>query len=380
MRRWLRGPGGVSLRVALGGWALARLVVAVGAVVAVVAADELVPGARTLQLDQGLFAWDAAFYRDIAEYGYDGVAREGLRFFPLLPLSARALSVPLFGNVGLALILVVSASALLAGALLHRLAIEELGDRRAAERASWLLALLPPATVLVAGYAEALLLAASIGAFLALRRRRWWWAGLLGAAAGLCRPMGLVLALPAAIEAARDLRPSGSDAARLPVSAYLSRAGAVLGPVVGTGSYLAWVEWRHGDWALPLRLQNTADLRGGWSNPLSTVADAVRAAGDDGGLGEALHLPWIALFGLLLVLCWRRLPGSYTAYAGVLLAVALSGHTLGSFERYGLAAFPLVLALATVRCSRRLESAVLAASATGLAAFTTLELLGAFVP
>ncbi|MGE0796187.1 MAG: mannosyltransferase family protein [Acidimicrobiia bacterium] len=369
----MRGPVGASLSAALPGWLLARVLVGVGAVVAVVASDELVPGARTLQLDQGLFAWDAAFYRDIADVGYGGVAREGLRFFPLLPLAARAASVPLLGNVGLALILVVNLAALAAGALLHRLALDELADRATADRAAWLLALLPPATVLVAGYAEAVLLACTIGAFLGLRRRRWWLAALLGVAAGLCRPMGLVLALPAAIEAGRGLRQAGW-------SERVARAAAVLGPVAGTGAYLAWVEWRHGDGMLPFRLQNTADLRGGWANPLGTVLDAVRSVGDGGGLGEALHLPWIVVFGVLLVVCWRRLPASYTAYAGVLLVVALGGHTLGSFERYGLAAFPLVLALALVLRRPRDERIALAVCGAGLAAFTTLELLGAFVP
>jgi hypothetical protein len=372
MRRF-RGPVGTSLAAALPGWLLARVLVGVGAVVAVVASDELRPGMRTMQLHQGLFAWDAAYYRQIAEFGYAGVGQEGLRFFPLVPLLARALSVPLLGHVGLALILLVNAAALAAGAMLHRLALDELGDRAHAERVAWLVALLPPATVLVAGYAESVLLVCSVGMFLALRQRRWWAAAALGIAAGLCRPMGMVLALPAVIEAARGLR-------QAPRTDRLARAAAVLGPVAGTAVYLGWVQWREGDWALPLRLQNTSELRGGFANPVSLVLDAVRSATNGGGLGEALHLPWIVLFAVLLVVCWRRLPGSYTAYAGALVVVALSGHTLGSFERYGLAAFPLVLALALVLRSPRDERLGLTLCAAGLTVFTTLELLGAFVP
>jgi hypothetical protein len=338
-----------------------------------VASDELRPGTRTLQLHQGLFAWDAAFYRDLAEVGYRHVAEEGLRFFPLLPLLTRALAVPLFGNVGLALILLVNVAALVAGALLHRLALDELGDRPTAERAAWLLALLPPATVLIAGYAESLLLVCSIGAFLALRRRQWWLAAVLGMAAGLCRPMGLLLAIPAAIEAGRAIQRAGW-------MERMARSVAVIAPLAGTAGYLAWVQWRHGDWTLPFRLQNTAELRGGLANPLGVIADAIRSASNGGGLGEALHLPWILLFAALFVICWRRLPGSYTAYAGALLVVALSGHTLGSFERYGLAAFPLVIALALVLRRPRDERIGLAVCAAGLSAFATLELLGAFVP
>lgn len=368
MRRYLRDEG---LRAALTPWLLARGAVLLGFVVAVVAADELRPGDRPLQIDQGLFAWDAAFYRDIADFGYDGVAREGLRFFPLLPVAARVLAFPLFGHVGLALLLLVQVAALVAGVLLHRLALVETGDVSTARRAAWLLALLPPATVLVLGYAEALLIALAVGFFLAVRGDRWWLAAALGVLAGLCRPVGMTLALPALIEAARGCR-------GVPVRVLLPRAASIAGPVVGGAAYLAWVGHVYGDWELPLRLQNAAELRGGWANPVATVVDAVRALGD--GMGEGLHVPWIAVFGVLLVVAFRTLPVSYGAWSAVLLLSALTGHTLGSFERYGLAAFPLVLALAVITRRPVLDRAVTVGAAAGLSAFAALTFLGAFVP
>ena len=49
-------------------------------------AEEFLAGARPVQLDQGLFAWDAAFYRDIAEVGYDDIDREALRCLREAPL------------------------------------------------------------------------------------------------------------------------------------------------------------------------------------------------------------------------------------------------------------------------------------------------------
>jgi hypothetical protein len=365
--------GSEALRAAVAAWLVARVAVGVGYVAARVAADELAPVHRPVQLAQGLFAWDAAFYRDIADRGYGGVAREGLRFFPLLPLASRALGWLFLGHVGLALVLIVQVAALASGVLLHRLGTFELRDREVAGAATWLLALLPPATVLVLGYAEGLLLLTSIGAFLAYRRKRWWPAAVLGVLAGLCRPVGAALALPALIEALRDWR-------RHRPAALVARAAAVAGPVVGTALYLGWVQHADGNWRLPLQLQNSADLRGGWSNPLSTVSHAVRAAANGGGLGEALHLPWVGLFLVLLVVCFRVLPVSYGLYSAALLLAALTGHTLGSFERYGLAAFPLVLALAVVVTHLRAERFALLASAIGLTAFTTLIFLNAFVP
>ncbi len=53
------------------------------------AVDHLGGATRPVQLGQGLFAWDAAFYRDIAEHGYGALRPAALRFFPLVPLLAR---------------------------------------------------------------------------------------------------------------------------------------------------------------------------------------------------------------------------------------------------------------------------------------------------
>jgi hypothetical protein len=370
LRRFLRDEG---LQAALPGWLLARLAVGLGFVVALVAADELRPGNRPIQIHQGLFAWDGAFYRDIADHGYHGVAREGLRFFPLLPLASRALGVPLLGHVGVALLVLVQVAALVAGVLLFRLAVIETGDRPTARRAAWLLALLPPATVLVLGYAEALLLVFAIGFFLCIRSGRWWSAAALGVLAGLSRPVGMTLALPALIEAVRLARSA-------PWRAVVARAAAIVGPVVGGGAFLAWAGHVYGDWQLPLRLQNSSDLRGGWANPVSTVLDAVRALGSGERLGEGLHAPWILVFGVLLVLAFRLLPVSYGAWSAVLLLSALTGHTLGSFERYGLAAFPLVLTLAIVTRHAPVERVLLVGSAAALTGFATLVFVGAFVP
>lgn len=365
IRRYLRDE---ALLAALPGWVLARVLVGAGFVVALLASDELRPRGRPLQIRQGLFAWDAAFYRDIADYGYHHVAREGLRFFPLLPLASRALAVPLLGNVGIALLLIVNGAALVAGVMLYRLALHETGDRAVATRAAWLLALLPPAAVLVLGYAESLLLVFAISFFLCIRTNRWWYAVGFGLLAGLTRPVGVTLLVPAVVEAGRDRRN------------LLRRLPAMLAPVAGGGLYLAWVDREFGDWKLPLRLQNATDLRGGWANPASTVWHAVEALARGGELGEGLHVPWIAVFALLLVIAFRTLPSSYAWWSATLLVSALTGHTLGSFERYGLAAFPLVLALAIVLRAPLLERVALIASGAALSAFAALAFVGAFVP
>lgn len=360
-----------DLLAALPGWLVARVAVAVGFVVATVVAEEL--GARPQQLDQGLFAWDAAFYRDIAAQGYDGVREEALRFFPLVPLLASLLAVPLLGNTGLALILVSNVAALAAGALLHRLALSERGNREVALRAAWLLAVLPPAMVLVLGYAESTMLVLTIAGFLALRRQSWWSAALLGYLGGLSRPVGGLLALPAAIEAARGVRTAQAGE-------RVARLGAVAGPVLGVGSYLAWVHVRFGNWRLPMELQNVDELRGEVVNPIVRIFQAFGSLWGGELLGEVLHLPWIVLFLGLVVVAFRRWPASYGAYAAALLLVALASSNLGSFERYGLTAFPLVLALASLGEEPVVDRMVVSAAAAGLTGFTAMTMLGTFVP
>jgi mannosyltransferase PIG-V len=362
-----------DVRVALLPWAVARALVGVAYVVAVVIADELTPGNRPYHLQQGLFAWDGTFYRDITEHGYGGVEEEGLRFFPLAPLLARAVAVPLFGARELALLVVANGAALVAGVLLVRLARRETGDDRLAERSAWLLALLPPALVLVLGYAESVLLALAVGAFLALRSGRWWTAAALGLLAGLCRPVGVALVLPAAVEAARGLR-------GLPWRGWVARGAAVVAPAAGLASYLAWVGAEFGDWRLPVRLQETEELRGGYANPLARAWDSFAGLFGEERFGDGLHAPWIVLYvALVVVLLWRW-PLSYGLYAGAMLVVALAAEDIGSFERYGLAAFPLLLATAMVVRRGRMEAVVLAGTAGGLVGFSALVWLGTFVP
>jgi hypothetical protein len=226
---------------------------------------------------------------------------------------------------------------------------------------------------LVLGYAESVMMALSIGTFLTLRRRRWWAAAALGAAAGLSRPIGVALALPAAIEAARGLRAA-------PGREKAARAAAVLGPVAGLASFLAWVAVAFGDWRLPVRLQGSEELRGGFANPLARAWESLSGLAGDERFGDGLHAPWILVYAALVVVLLVRWPRCYGAYAGALLVVALAAEDIGSFERYGLSAFPLLLALATVVRPGRLEQAAFAASAGALVGFSTLVFLGTFVP
>ena len=341
--------------------------------------------ATVARVHQGLLGWDAGWYEAIARLGYTPLGHQALRFFPLFPLAGRALALVPGISAGVALVVVANGCALVGTALLRVLVLRETGDARWAHRTMWLFSLAPPAYVLVMGYAEGLLLLCTVGCFVALRGRavpgraarsapRWGWVAALGFAAGLTRPLGVVLALPAAVEAVRGWRGPGAG--------WRRRAGAVAGvlaPVAGAGAFLVWTAATFGDGLLPVRVQLQAGHHGGLSDPFRVLGrDAMGVLHDH--VGTALHIPWVILAVALLVVCWRRLPAAYGAFATGVLLVALSGTNLDSFERYALSAFPLAIAGAALLGRRWVERAILGVAAAGLGAYALLAFLNVVVP
>jgi hypothetical protein len=360
-----------DLRAAFVPWVVARVLVVGALGVARYGADVFTGAARPVQLDQGLFAWDAAFYRGIAEHGY-GALGGALRFFPLVPILARGLGWVLAGNDAVALIVLANASALLLGGLVHRLALRETGDARLAVRAAWFAAVFPAAAVLVMGYAEATFMALSAAMFLALRARTWKWAAAAGVLAGLTRPAAPLLVVPAAIEAAR-----GWGAAS--VRERVERVAAVVSPLVGFFAYLAWVSREYGDFWLPLRLQNAAKRRGGFANPVLSFFDSVGDLFTGDRFGSGVHALWALVFLGLAVVLLRRLPLAYGAYAGITVVLGLAAENLDSFERYAMSAFPFALAVALVTGREDVERPVVVLAGAGLVGYATLTFLGRYV-
>jgi hypothetical protein len=309
----------------------------------------------------GLYVWDGDWYRDVAAHGYASVGRLGLRFFPLVPLLAR----PLGGGVGVLLVANVSALAYAEG--LVRLTSAEV-SAEAGRRVAWLALLHPVAFVLVIAYAEATALALAVWCLWALRRRSWWLASLLGLLAGLARPVGLLLALPALVEALR-----GRD--RLP-----ARFAAVVAAPVGCFVYLGWCGAVYGDPLLPFRVQEAGDLRGGvLGSPLTALGRAWTAAAGGGRVVVALHLVWVPLVLWLLWLVARRLPASYAAYSAVVVFLAVTTPDLASFERYALSAFPLLMVAAATR-SRHVRVTTGVACGLGLVGYSILGFASLYVP
>jgi Mannosyltransferase (PIG-V) len=358
-----------DLRAALPGWVATRVLVVVAWFASRWWIDHARHGVRPIASMQGLFAWDGVFYRGISEHGYRAEDAEALRFFPFYPVVGRAVHALLSISPGTALLIVTNVAALVAGALIHRLTKLETGDERAARRAAWYFALVPPAFVLSWAYAEALFVVLAATTFFALRRHHWLLAAVAGFAAAMTRPTGVFLAAAALIEAGRDLR------SRRPGD-VMRRAVSVAAPVAGALCYVWWVGHVFGDWAIPLDRQN--ELRGGTSDPITRVFQAASDLVHRDVHG--LHFPFAIALVALAVIVWRRLPLSYGVFAGAIVVVSLAAGNLNSIERYGLNAFPLVMALAFVTPTRRSERLTSAVCAIGLAWLAALAWLGVYVP
>ncbi len=281
---------------------------------------------------------------------------------------------------GPALVLLANAAALAATALLYVLARRELGEAARARRTIWILSLLPASFVLVMGYAEAVLLLLAVGCFLALRpppdhsgaRPHFALAAGLVFLAALTRPIGVLLVLAVLAEVVRWWT-------RLGRSERVAGIAAVVAPFVGLLAFGAWAAHEVGDWLAPLRVQTQNAHHGGLTDPFTELFDDARGLLHH-HVGTALHVPWVLLALAMLVVCWRRLPAPYTLFAAGVLAVAVSGSNLDSFERYAMSAFPLSMGAALVLGEPQLERTVLTLLAAGLAGYSLLAFLNISVP
>ncbi|MEX0665447.1 MAG: hypothetical protein WD598_11870 [Acidimicrobiia bacterium] len=362
-----------DLRAAALPWVVARVLVLGSLWLSRFFDDRLVPRRHDGAPDLGLFIYDGSWYRDLAEHGYAAYPKEGLRFFPLFPLLGRWLGAVFGDHVGVALVVIVSVAALVLGALVHRLVLREIGDARVAVRAAWFVAVFPAALSFVLSYAEPLMMVAAVGMFLALRSGRWGPAAALGVAAGLTRPVGLVLMVPAAIEAARGWRECGRRERG-------TRLAAVASPAIGTAIYLAWVGIEYDDPLLPFSVQSRHDLRGGAVDPITHVVNSVGDLLDGDRFGAGLHLLWLALFLGLLVVLARRLPASYTAYGAVTLVLGMTASNISSFERYAFSTFVFAIAVALVTTRADVDRSVNALAAGGLVTYAALAFFRLYVP
>lgn len=138
------------------------------------------------------YRWDSGHYTNIALHGYTGLFQWD--FFPLFPLSERALMV-VVQDPFVAGLLISNIATLGMFMVLYRLVAEDF-DAERGWRTVLYLAVFPTAFFFAAAYNESLFLLFVLLSFYYIRRGRWWLAGLAALFAGLTRSTVVCLCVP----------------------------------------------------------------------------------------------------------------------------------------------------------------------------------------
>lgn len=321
-------------------------------------------GYRAPQVIDGWVRFDAGWYREIADQGYyfrGSAEQSSVPFFPSYPLAMRAVATVLPASSAVAGVAVTFAAGLAAAVLFERWCRTRV-SARAARYAPLLLLLSPYAFYLFgAVYADALFLAAAIGAFLLVERDRPLAAGLVGAIGSAARPIGIALVV--GLVAVQWQRSRSRGARRGDAAVALS--------ALGFAAYCCYLWARFGT---PLAFAE-AEGAPGWDNTASPRTwlkfeyfDRI-FSWPHGGPEYTSGIVFQSLIGLgLLVLAYavgRRVGWGYALYVVAVLGIPMIGskdfHGMG---RYALAAFPS-FAIAGDWLGRRPRRAAVALTISG---------------
>lgn len=345
--------------------------------------------------------WDGLRYTFIAAHGY--TAPELTAFFPLFPMLTAALSAPLGAQATYPVALLVSNVAFLGALFALRALVAAAWGEDVSARAMLYLTVFPTALYTFAPYNESLFLLWSLCCFLALRRRRWALAGGLGALAALTRAAGILLVIPFVIEWWRVVG-GGSPISRASFNrfvadvwralagiswrAWVGVAWALLLPFA-VGLYSLYCALVFHDWLAWVHAQAHWNRFSAWpweSLWLQLVGLVQAAPASFYQVHDLLDLGATLLFGVLLVLGWRRLPHAQSVYMAGLLLLALVSpggvhlHTndpLTSNQRFVLEMFPGFITLALVTERRPLwRQGIVLLSTMLLATLTLIFVLG----
>lgn len=314
--------------------------------------------------------WDAEWQVAIAQSGFLHWAHidQGAHVFssaafqPVLPGLMHVVSAATGVSALAAGLVVVSGSLALAAVGLHRLVELDFG-RPAARLAVTLLLIFPTAVFLGAPYAEPLVLAEVVWAFLAMRAQRPLIAGLLVGLAAMTKLYAIAFAVPLAVEALTTTsaawRPRVTVLARLAIGPALGVLGLALfyGQVFGGPARFLGAQQ---DWA-------GRQLAAPWVALGNALHPVPRLSLNDAA--SILDLVCVALLLAATVFARKRLRPSYAVLLAVQLVIFTSTTALVSSSRWTLDAFPLFIAggvLAAERGWLRMLTAAISLPAAGM--------------
>jgi hypothetical protein len=306
---------------------------------------------------------DAVWYLRLADEGWS-TDDASAAFFPLYPLSVRAVAWVLPGDDLLAALLVSNLAFLGALLALFALTAEAFGERTA-RRAIVVAAIFPTSFFFLAPYTESLFLLLTILAFREARHDRWARVAVFGALAALTRSVGILLVPALLIDAMRGR--SGGDRGRAggarALGGRLAGAAAIaLGPLC----WFAWWGLVHGNWLAPL------DAQRHWGRELQPPWVSLGRAVEFAWSFQSYWLLDLLIVGLAIAgfaLALPALRSSEAAYGAMSLLLPLfypfGDRPLLSVPRFSVVVFPALWGLSGAGLGRGLPaplvSSVLAA-------------------
>lgn len=293
---------------------------------------------------------DTLLYLEIAEHGYER-RTDTIVFPPLYPIAVRAVAWVTFGDFLVAALIVSTVASWLALAVLFRLT-EELLDADVARWSTTYQLIFPTGYILLAAYAEPMMLLLVVSSFYLGRRDHWGWAGVAAFLAALTRTQAAVLFVPLAVIAWRR---SGRGWWRQRELGW----GVISGPL-GAVAFQVYLIAA----GLPRSDEVYRDVWG--SVPTVPGYEVWLAVQDFFGpttIGRRLALLLFVAAVLLTVLAFKKLPLEYAAFMAAMIVLVLlrhdqSGRPLLSFSRHALLLFPGFMALAATVWERRGRVAV----------------------
>ncbi len=306
--------------------------------------------------------WDTPQYQAIATRGY-AAFDTALFTPPLFPFLMGSLA-PVFGGDTLASGLFISGLACLACLLaVFQIARDEGYEDHIAFRTALLLAVFPTAFFLSAAYSESLFLAGAMLSLYNARKQRWIAAGLWGALAALTRITGPFLVVPLAFAAWQAWRNREWRAWLAPL---ITGLGALIFPLY------AWFGLRQS----PAAILVASITRGGkLTLPGWNLLEAASRIFHGQLIKEnSIELIFTAIFIVLTIFIWKKLPHLYGVYSVTLMLLFLarlgSPQPLVSMARYVLEFFPAFLLLAIWSRSAWVNRLVFYSSLLGLLFFS----------
>ena len=332
--------------------------------------------------------WDGWWYVGIARKGYE-FFRPGrqspVAFFPAYPLGMRYLGSFVGGPLVAGFLLTV-ASGLAIAVLFHRWCVAKLGTARA--RLAVLLLLLYPFAFYLMGavYADALFVAASLAAFLAMENDRPVLAGLAGVVATASRPVGAALVLGLWV-LAMERKGIFAGLGRREVAARLRPADAAL--LLAPFGLVAYCLFLWARFDQPFAFLDVAGAPG-WDQPpgfhtwfkVHWVKAIWNGPWTNGHFGHlVINALATVVTAAFIPSVFRRLGWGYGVFVTIaVVATAVSTKDFVGMGRYSLAAFPCFAVAADMLVRRpRLARGVLAVSATGLVVLAQLHARGTIV-